>query len=283
MKHTSAWVSTLVALALVSVPIAIGQTFTFKNIEIPSAQSTTPWGINDSGVISGNYTDSSGVVHCFMLSGHTITAITDPKGTSTSCFGINASGAIVGFYGVLNGFSNGFVYQGGVFSDIIVPTATAGTIAYGINDSGDVVGQFSDSAGTHGFLFNGSYETLNAPGATVTIAVGINNSGLITLQSVNSGGVSSWVLIGTHYVQLNVPGAVTTAVHSINNLDEIAFSWFDLSGLEHGAVRAGTTYHLIDDPAGTGTGIETINDNKIIVGKYVPAGGSQAQGFEGRP
>ena len=282
MKHTSAWVSILLALALVSVPMAIGQTYKFKNIEIPNAQSTTPFGINDSGVISGNYTDSSAVTHCFMVSGRTITTITDPNGTSTSCFGINAFGDVVGFYGVLNSFSNGFIYANGVFTDVIVPTATAGTIAYGINDSGLVVGQFSDSNGTHGFLFNGStYETLNAPGADVTIAVGINSNNLITLQSVNSGGVSSWVLNGSHYTQLIVPGSVTTAVHSINNLGEIALSWFDSSNQEHGAVRSGARYFLIDDPAGTGTGIETINDFNTIIGKYVPAGGSQAQGFEG--
>ena len=284
MKHTSAWVSILIALALVSVPMAIGQTFTFRNLEIPNAQSTTPYGVNDSGVISGNYTDSSGVVHCFMHSGNTITTITDPNGTGTSCFGINAFGAIVGFYNVLNSFSNGFIYANGVFTDVIVPTATAGTIAYGINDSGLVVGQFSDSNGTHGFLFNGStYETLNAPGADVTIAVGINSNNIITLQSVNSSGVSSWVRIGTHYSQLSVPGAVTTAVHSINNLNEIALSWFDSSSLEHGAVLAGGKYDLIDDPAGTGTGIETINDHHAIVGRYLPSGGSQDQGFEGKP
>jgi len=283
MKHKSAWVSILLTLALVSVPMAIGQTYNFRNIKIPNAQSTTPYGINDSGVISGNYIDSLEVSHCFMLSGHTITTIADPHGNSTNCFGINAFGDIVGFYGVVNGsFSNGFIYANGVFTDVIVPTATGGTIAYGINDSGFVVGQFGDAMGIHGFLFNGStYETLNAPGAQVTIAVGINSSNLITLQSVNAGLVSSWLLIGTHYLQLSVPGAVTTAVHSINNLNEIALSWFDSSGLEHGAVHAGTKYFLIDDPSGTGTGIETINDFNTIIGKYVPAGGSQTQGFEG--
>jgi len=284
MKHTSAWVSILIALALVSVPMAIGQTFTFRNLEIPNAQSTTPYGVNDSGVISGNYTDSSSVSHCFMHSGNTLTTITDPNGTGTSCFGINAAGAIVGFYNVLNSFSNGFIYANGVFTDVIVPTATAGTIAYGINDSGEVVGQFADSNGTHGFLFNGStYETLNVPGADTTIAVGINSNNIITLESLNSGGLSSWVRIGTQYGPLNVPGAVTTAVHSINNLNKIALSWFDSSNLEHGAVYAGGKYHLIDDLAGTDTGIETINDSNTIVGRYMPAGDSQYQGFEGKP
>jgi len=283
MKDKSAWVSIFLTLALVSVPMAIGQTYNFRNIEVPHAQSTTPYGINDSGVISGNYTDSSGVTHCFMISGRTITTITDPNGTGTNCFGINASGAIVGSYGVLNGFSNGFVYQNGVFTDIIVPTATAGTIAYGINDLGDVVGQFGDDVGIHGFLFNGStYQTLNAPGAATTIAVGINASNIITLQSLNSSGfLSSWSLIGTRYSLLSVPGAAITAVHSINNRNQIALGWYDSANVEHGAVRVGPTYYLIDDPAGTNSGIDTINDRELIIGHYLPAGGSQNQGFEG--
>jgi hypothetical protein len=97
----------------------------------------------------------------------------------------------------------------------------------------------------------------------------------------SSGFLSSWVLIGTHYSPLNVPSAVTTAVHSINNHNEIALSWFDTSNLEHGAVYAGTKYYLIDDPAGTGTSIETINDSNVIIGRFLPTGGSQFQGFVG--
>ena len=94
--------------------------------------------------MSGNYTDSSGVSHCFMRVGSTVTTITDPNGIGTNCYGINSAGAIVGGYALQGGFGNGFIYQNGVFTDVIVPGATAGTTAYGINDDGIVVGSFAD-------------------------------------------------------------------------------------------------------------------------------------------
>ncbi len=245
--------------------------------------STAVYGINDSEVMSGNYTDSSGYGHCFTLSVSPLklTTITDPKGTSTSCYSINSSGTIAGGYALAAGFSNGFVYQNGVFTDIVVPTATAGTVAFGVNDNGAVVGYFADNVGTHGFLFNGpTYTVLNAPGATATFALGINNSNLITLQSFNSSGVlSSWVLNGSTYTALNVPGAVTTGVHSINNKNEIAFAWTDSENASHGAIFAENKYFLINDPAGTNTSIDTVNDNNMFVGHFQPSGAAQSQGF----
>jgi hypothetical protein len=283
MKYKSA--STLIALviAFMATPFAIGQTYNFKTIQVPHSQSTSVYGINDSGVMSGNYIDSSGATHCFIVSGATITTITDPNGTSTSCFGINSSGAIVGSYALSTGFSNGFIYQNGIFTDIVVPTATAGTIAYGINDAGEVVGQFGDNTTIHGFLFDGStYKTLDAPGAAVTFAVGINSNNLITLQSLNSSGfASSWLLNGTNYILLNVPGAVASGAHSINNLNEIAFSWTDSANATHGAVFAKGKYYFIDDPSGTNTAIDTINDLNVIVGHFIPTGTTQKEGFRG--
>jgi len=44
---------------------------------------------------------------------------------------------------------------------------------------------------------------------------------------------------------------------------------------------AGTKYYPIDDPAGTGTSIETINDSNVIIGRFLPTGDSQFQGFVG--
>ena len=52
-----------------------------------------------------------------------------------------------------------------VFTTIDVPGSTF-TIAYGINASGEIVGQYRDAGGvTHGFLLSGGvYTTLDVPG-----------------------------------------------------------------------------------------------------------------------
>ena len=60
-----------------------------------------------------------------------------------------------------------------------VPGAAAplGTVGIGINDHGDVVGDYVDSAGNrHGFVRSkGDYTTLDVPDAVLTVAEGINN------------------------------------------------------------------------------------------------------------
>src|SRR4029077_8355746 len=66
----------------------------------------------------------------------------------------------------------------GVFTAINYPGATD-TQAYGINDSGDIVGTYRDTAGlNHGFLLSkGTFSTIDFPGAGSTSARGINSSG----------------------------------------------------------------------------------------------------------
>src|SRR5690348_16279170 len=52
------------------------------------------------------------------------------------------------------------------------------TIAYGINNRGDIVG-FTD-VGTAGFLYaDGSFQTIACPGVPFTVASAINDSGVI--------------------------------------------------------------------------------------------------------
>ncbi len=64
------------------------------------------------------------------------------------------------------------------FTTLDFPDATS-TIANAINDLGDIVGQYNDSAGvTHAFLMRqGKFASLDFPGATATLAFGINNLG----------------------------------------------------------------------------------------------------------
>jgi len=70
-----------------------------------------------------------------------------------------------------------------IFTTIDVPGSlpgTTGNFGLGINDAGQIVEDFTDSAGTFGFLdAGGKFTTINPPGATFTILFGINNLGQI--------------------------------------------------------------------------------------------------------
>jgi uncharacterized membrane protein len=73
---------------------------------------------------------------------------------------------------------------GSNFTSIAFPKAAEATHANGINNWNSVVGYYIDLIGighAHGFqrFSNGSFITLNYPGAQQTFATGINDSGAI--------------------------------------------------------------------------------------------------------
>src|SRR5262249_12641830 len=60
----------------------------------------------------------------------------------------------------------------------IDPPYASGSSAWGINNLGQIVGQYHTGDETHGFLLRkGVYTTLHRPGSTTTVAYGINDHG----------------------------------------------------------------------------------------------------------
>ena len=99
----------------------------------------------------------------------------------TNASGINTAGVVVGFA------TEGGPYQGwvrgtdGVFTSINVPLAVE-TYALGVNDLGQICGEWTDGAGhRHGFIRDvaGALVTVDFPGATDTGLCGISNTGII--------------------------------------------------------------------------------------------------------
>jgi probable HAF family extracellular repeat protein len=81
---------------------------------------------------------------------------------------------------------HGFLYSNGHYTTLNDPFGKLGhvttTEATGINDKGQIVGNYIDSKGVeHGFLYSkGTYTTLNDPlGTHGTEVLGINNYGKI--------------------------------------------------------------------------------------------------------
>jgi probable HAF family extracellular repeat protein len=148
----------------------------FAPIEPAGATVSAANGINDSGAIVGTYTDASGD-HGFLFSGGTFTPIEVPGAQSTSANDINNAGLIVGFFTDAEGNTRGYRRNlDGSFDPIDAPNATATFIEGGINNNGEIVGDFDDATGTHGFLLSGGMFTiLDAPDARATFAVGIND------------------------------------------------------------------------------------------------------------
>ncbi len=154
----------------------------FTTIDPAGATASFANGINDSSGIVGQYTDAAGIDHGFLLSGGTFTTIDIPGATSTSANDINDAGLIVGFFTDAAGRDRSYLRNlDGSFTLIDVPGATDTRVEGGINNRGDIVGDFTDPTGAiHGFLLsNGAFTTIDVPGATDSFAIGLNDLGAI--------------------------------------------------------------------------------------------------------
>lgn len=80
----------------------------FTPIAVPGASSTEALGINDRGIIVGQFTDASGT-HGFIQDKGIFTTVDVPGATSTTVQGINNAGLFVGSFTDANGRTRGYV------------------------------------------------------------------------------------------------------------------------------------------------------------------------------
>lgn len=282
--------ATLLVLAFAAVGIAAAPslTFTFSDVQAnKTAMWTDTYAVNNAGVITGDYVDSKGVQHGMILTGKKLTTI-DYKHCAASTltfYGINSAGTVVGFCGdVKTGVATGYTYGSGKFTAISFPNAT-GTQATGINDKGDVVGLYFDTAGAqHGFSKIGKkYTSIDVKNETSAAAWGVNNAGQITVYAVNSAGnYDSFLKTGTKFKKINDPRATGsgTVAHTLNNKGDIAGTYYNSDRTIHGWLLHGDKYYDVDDPKGpTLSRTYGLNDKLEIVGRYSPSSGGNV-GFK---
>jgi len=115
---------------------------TFTTIDLPNSTFTEATAINNAGVVSGYFSDSNNVVHGYLLYRGVFTIYDFPGATATFAGAVNDELQVVGIY--LDGSSNehGYLLNHGTFTSIDYPGDVAGTEAIGINNRGEIVGDF---------------------------------------------------------------------------------------------------------------------------------------------
>ena len=115
------------------------------------------------------------------------------KGTRVQ--GLNDNGELVGLYNTNSGVF-GFYEIGGAFATLPDPSPglTSGFGANGVNNSGQIVGEYDlQAGGYHGFLYSGgTYTTIEDPNAAAfgaTACNGINDLGQIVGSYLAGNGV----------------------------------------------------------------------------------------------
>ena len=168
------------------------------------------------------------------------------------------------------------------FTTLNDPQGTNGTVAIGINDAGQIVGDYIDSSGAaHGFLYsNGTYITIDdALGTEGTIATGINDVGQIVGYYTGVGGrTHGFLYSGGVFATFNVSTSGTYG-RGINDAGQIVGDYIDSGGRTHGFLYSGGTTFVLADPLGPNlTTASGINDAGQIVGEYIDSSGT-AHGF----
>jgi hypothetical protein len=265
-----------VAVGLAAAPPL---TFTFKDVHAnKTALETDTYGVNNAGVIVGDYVDAKSVQHGMILAGTKLTTVDNKAceaiaGTGgISFYGVNSAGAAAGWCtNAKTGLDTGFVYSKGKFTPVNFPKSN-GTQATGINDKGEVVGLYFDSANlTHGFSKIGTkYTSISVKGGTNTVAWGVNNAGQITVYTTNSAGTfDSYLMTGTKLKKIDNPGAGTTGtiVHAPSNVGDIDGTYYDTAGTEKGWLLHKGKYYDVVDTGGV-TRADGLNDKSVLVGRY---------------
>jgi len=208
--------------------------------------------INNLSQIVG-WSDLSGdlVEHAFLYAaGHSKDLGVLPGGTFSEALHINDSGQVVGVGNTTGGAFDAFLYSGGVLSDL----GTLGgntSVAYGINNSGDIVGYSyitPSNTTTDGFIYsNGAMTDLNdltmtgAGGHTLDAALAINDGGQIVgeaiVGSVNSTTVHAFLLTPTAEATppalsaglsdaLKLKGDTATFSATFTGSDPMSYQWY---------------------------------------------------------
>jgi uncharacterized membrane protein len=276
----------LLALGLLAYCRAMrADPYTYMTIDEPGSYFTRAYGINGSDQIVGSVNFTGGVLptHGFIYANGAFTNFDFPGTTLTEPYAINSVGQIVGSYSGVHGF----LYAGGTFTTIDDPNTigrSGFTVATGINDSGTIVGYYwalnsNGIGGTFsGFIYsNGTFQTINVPGANDSAATGINNAGQIVLN----GGLGAFLYTNGVFTPIQVPGAFQTSVTAINNVGQIG-GMFSGSSKDFLFVDTGGVFTTFEGLSGAGN-FRGINDQGEIVGSYNPLGTTSVLGFLGTP
>ncbi len=212
-------------------------------------------GVNDAGVAVGFYNDANTNAHGFEynIATQSFTEIDVAGATATTVTGINNEGVLSGI-DVVGGVTEGFIDNNGTITQLTGPAGATSTQALGLNDQGQVVGDFMDAAGnTHGFVYDsttGTYAIVDDPnqgvvgGVTSTTINGINDQGqLVGFYTDANGNVDGMLAtvaqavayvanptagstlaaaVGSGGVQAGGPNAVTLVDHDVGNVQLIA-------------------------------------------------------------
>ncbi len=277
------------ALGLASSP-AMAEGYAFETFEVSGAPITGGRGLDDGSCQVGYYqTDAAdfATAHAIQRCDGLITTIDPPTSIADRrAFDINANGVVVGSALRASG-SDGFERDDTTYTWVVFPGADQ-TVLRGINNAGDVVGEYEGFNGVrHAFVrLGGAFMNIDVPLARESRARGINNSNEIVGFWTDQADLRHAFVRepnGT-FTTFDFPGASETLLGDINDTGEIVGTYFDGSGTPHGFVITAPLVQFLpfDVPGSVATIATGINEAGMLTGEWTDAAGIR-RGFVARP
>jgi uncharacterized membrane protein len=258
----------------------------FQNLIIhsPAGTSAGPTALSDKGSIVGflNLGSSANfrTIGFLQQSQGTFTSFNFPGARDTFARDINKNGLIVGSWDTLTSNGQGaFKVLNGAFHKVTIPGfPNAPAVAMGVNDLGDIVGQFNGNGSDFGFLLhNGKLTIISFPGAQGgTLAASINNSGVVvgTYLLFDDDIPHGFMWKNGNFTNITAPGGLPAMPAKINNNGDIVGSFTDSNLVQHGFSLDKGRFTVIDHPASQGTSIFAVNDFDNVLGTFVTSSGT---------
>jgi len=281
--------------------------YSFTNFDGPGSGNNAATGTNMNGIANNGAAVGFGIGNAGTFTNFvrnpdgTFTTLNINGSTNAMALGINSAFDIVG----TDGNGNAFVLPHGGAVETFIPSGGTAATAFGIDDNGNIVGQFTSSGGQMpGFFLSslgGTFDTINAPSGPDTVnAQGINNNGLVVgfyvgtdgqdhgfdthIQNANNGQLTGTAIADPTIPNVaGEPGAtfVFSQILGIND-NGIAVGYYgDSTTSQHGFLYNTNTgqYTFLDDPFQQfDNGVEItqitgITDSGEITGFYSDANG----------
>jgi uncharacterized membrane protein len=220
--------------------------YKFITIGVAGSNTAWVWGINNTGLVSGNYEDASAVYHGFVWQNGALQTVDYPGALYTYLFTVNNQGVAIGLYDDASNTEHAVIYSVGDGTWATLPDVPSypNNEGYGINDGGVAVGNAysADYGASVAWIWHpdtSAYSFFTVPGSAqyTTSPTGINGKGQIVgafctaNPCYNDSGVYfGFLKQGDTYTTINPPGASGTRACGVDNSGTIVGEWWDAAG-----------------------------------------------------
>jgi probable HAF family extracellular repeat protein len=221
----------------------------------PAGEFSFASGINNAGQVIGFSEHSDGSYYAFMGTGGSPTNL-GTLGGNSDALGINNHGQVVGHLSAdcCSDLGSAFLYSGGTLTDL-GRFGRPGSLASGINDSGQIVGWVYLGPGQErAFSYSsGTISDLGTLGGSSSLARQVNNAGQIVGESDTVGAFSphAFLYAGGTMADLGTLGGGSSSAYGINGAGQVV----------GGAELAGGGYHAFVYAGGIMSDLGTLYDD----------------------